>query len=104
MTRKKAAHLLSERELEAVARHFRILAEPMRLRILQSICREPKTVTEIIKDTGATQTNVSKHLALLTLTKIVSRRKAGAFVYYKLEDALTLKLCRLVHAESRARG
>jgi len=39
--------------------------EPMRLKILQALCRKPRTVTEIVDTLGATQANVSKHLALL---------------------------------------
>jgi DNA-binding transcriptional ArsR family regulator len=101
MSKKKAQPFLSDADLEKVAAHFRILAEPMRLRILQSICRQAKTVSKIVEHTGATQTNVSKHLALLAVTGIVSRTKSGPFVYYRLEDALTLKLCQLVHSESQ---
>ena len=103
MSKEKAQRLLSEQELENVANHFRILSEPMRLKILQTICREPRTVTQIVDQTGASQTNVSKHLSLLAMAGIVSRSKSGSFVYYKLEDALTLKLCQLVHSDSRKR-
>jgi DNA-binding transcriptional ArsR family regulator len=46
-----------------IALHFRLLGEPMRLKILQAVCHEPLTVTEIVTATGATQANVSKHLA-----------------------------------------
>ena len=101
---RKSKGVLTDSELERVARYFRLLGEPMRLRILQSIRRAPKTVTEIIKETGATQTNVSKHLALLAGGGLVSRSKAGPFVYYRLEDEQALKLCRLVFSESQKRG
>src|SRR5688572_7451861 len=94
----------SPAEMEKVAFYFRLLGEPMRLKILQCVSRTPKTVTEIVEETGATQTNISKHLALLAVGGIVSRSKAGPFVHYKLEDELALEVCRLVFAEAQKRG
>lgn len=99
MSNAKTNHILSNSELDNVARHFRLLGEPMRLRILQSVCRKPITVTDIVTATGATQANVSKHLALLSGAGIVSREQRGQFVYYGLKDELTLKLCKLVHSQ-----
>lgn len=99
MSTVKTNHILSNSELDNVARHFRLLGEPMRLKILQAICKKPLTVTEIVTATGATQANVSKHLALLSNGGIVSREQDGQFAYYGLKDELTLKLCKLVHAQ-----
>ena len=71
----------------------------MRLKILQAVCRAPRTVTEIVAATGATQANVSKHLALLAAAGILTRKKDGQCVYYGMKDPLTLKLCELVHTQ-----
>ena len=84
-------------ELERVALHFRLLGEPMRLKILQAVCRKPRTVTDIVAAVGATQANVSKHLALLAAAGILTREKDGQRVYYGMKDELTLKMCALVH-------
>ena len=48
-----------------MAGRFKLLGEPMRLKILQAVCGEPRTVNEIVAAVGATQANVSKHLSLL---------------------------------------
>ena len=96
---RKKERLLTDGELAGVARHFKLLGEPMRLKILQAICRQPLMVGDIVAATGATQANVSKHLALLAAGGIVTRQKAGQCVYYGLKDPLTLKLCELVHGE-----
>jgi ArsR family transcriptional regulator len=93
------SRVLSDEELERIARHFRLLGEPMRLKILQCICREPRTVNEIVTATGSTQTNVSKHLALLTAGGILERERDGQFVYYGVKNQLVVRLCELVHAE-----
>jgi len=91
--------MLGDAELADVARHFKLLGEPMRLKILQAVCDAPRTVNGIVAAVGATQANVSKHLALLAAAGIVTRRKDGQFVYYGIRDPLTLKLCELVRSQ-----
>ena len=90
---------LTDAELDRVAHQFRILGEPMRLKILQVICAKPLTVNEIVAATGATQSNVSKHLSLLASAGVITRQKDAQFVYYGLSDPLTMKLCQLVHTQ-----
>jgi len=97
MSKSKAIHFLSEDQLAQVALRFRVLGEPMRLRILQAVCDQPQTVSDIVKSVGATQANVSKHLSLLASANILERRKDGQRVYYGMKDQLALKLCQLVH-------
>lgn len=89
----------TDEELEGIAWHFRMLGEPMRLKILQAVCKEPISVNEIVTAVGATQANVSKHLSLLAAAGILTRKKDGQCVYYGLKDELTLKLCELVHSQ-----
>jgi DNA-binding transcriptional ArsR family regulator len=95
---------LSDAELERVAQQFRLLGEPMRLKILQTICKKPLTVNEIVEATGATQSNVSKHLSLLASAAVITREKDAQFVYYSLSDPMTLKLCELVHGRVSTRS
>jgi DNA-binding transcriptional ArsR family regulator len=91
--------MLTDEELELIARHFRLLGEPMRLKILQVVCREPHTVGDIVAATDATQANVSKHLALLAAGGILKRERDGQCVYYEVKDKLVVQLCELVHAQ-----
>jgi len=90
---------LSGGELEQVALRFRMLGEPMRLKILQAVCQAPRPVNEIVTAVGATQANVSKHLSLLATAGILTRQKEGQRVLYGMKDPLTLKLCALVHSQ-----
>ena len=76
-----------------------MLGEPMRLKILQALHARPLTVGEIVDATGATQSNISKHLALLATSGVITRHKRGQFVSYGIGNPLTLKLCELVHKE-----
>lgn len=99
MSKAKSQRLLRDDELEQVALHFRLLGEPMRLKILQAICKEARPVNDIVAAVGATQANVSKHLALLASAGLVTRQKDGQSVYYGIKDPLVLQLCALVRAQ-----
>jgi DNA-binding transcriptional ArsR family regulator len=99
MSNNKSLKPLREDELGHLAGRFKLLGEPMRLKILQSICHEPRTVGEIVKATGSTQANVSKHLALLAAAGILKREKDGQCVYYGMKDKLVVRLCELVRAQ-----
>lgn len=99
MSSAKATSDLDDIELEKVAGQFRLLGEPMRLKILQALCARPLAVGEIVAATGATQSNISKHLSLMSSAGIITREKDGQFVYYRMSNPLTMKLCELVHKE-----
>lgn len=87
---------LSADQLEEIASLFKMLGEPMRLRILQAVCKEPRSVNEIVELVDSTQANVSKHLALLTSGAILQRERDGQRVYYSVKAPLALKMCELV--------
>jgi len=99
MSNTKLTRELTDADLEKVAGQFRLLGEPMRLKILQALCAKPLTVGEIVDATGATQSNISRHLSLLKSAGVIKRKKNGLFVYYAMSNPLTLKLCELVHEE-----
>ncbi len=79
-----------------VARYFGLLSEPTRLKILHTICQEERSVSAIVAATGATQTNVSRHLALLHQAGVVSRRRERSAVYYRVTDPEFVEVCRTV--------
>jgi DNA-binding transcriptional ArsR family regulator len=80
----------------AVAQYFSLLAEPTRLKIMHAVCQEERSVSAIVAATGATQTNVSRHLALMLQTGVVSRRRDGNAVYYRIADDEIVEICRTV--------
>ena len=81
---------------ESVARYCSLLSEPTRLRIMHAICQDEKSVNQIVEETGFTQTNVSRHLGLMHQGGMVSRRREGAQVFYRVADASFTELCRTV--------
>lgn len=82
--------------LELLAGRFKVLAEPMRLKILNTLRDGEKTVSELVEETGSGQANVSKHLNLLFRSRMVSRRKDGLNVYYWISDPVIFPLCELM--------
>ena len=95
-TRKRSAASSDELApvFDAVADYFGLLAEPTRLAILHTICNDEKTVSAIVEATGATQTNVSRHLGLLHAAGVVSRRRDGSSVHYRVADPVFVEICR----------
>lgn len=79
-----------------VARRFAVLAEPMRLRLIEALFDGERNVTELVEATGGTQANVSRHLQTLTAAHILARRKEGLQVFYRIADPSIVKLCELV--------
>jgi ArsR family transcriptional regulator len=99
MSNEKFLGTVAAKDLEQIAARFKMLGEPMRLRILQAVCKKPRSVNGIVAATGSTQANVSKHLALLTAGGILTRKKDGQCVYYAMKNQLAVKLCELVRAQ-----
>lgn len=87
---------LTDDALELIAERFRMLSEPMRLRILNTLGENEMSVTEIVAATGANQANISKHLSILLQSGIVSRRKEGLTANYRVVDPSIFELCDLV--------
>ncbi len=96
MTRPKKE--LSDAALQMIADRFKVLAEPMRLKILHTLWDGELTVGEIIAATNALQANVSKHLGILQQAGLVNRRRDGLNVYYRICDETVFELCEAVCA------
>ena len=84
---------LSDAALELIASRFRALSEPTRLKLLMALEEGEKNVTELVKATGATQTNVSRQLGVLTTAGLLARRKSGLSVLYRIADPGIFDLC-----------
>ena len=89
-------HPITEELAELVARRFRVLAEPMRIRLLDHLRDGEATVGELSDTLSASQQNVSKHLAVLADAGMLGRRKDGNRVYYRIVDESVFALCEQV--------
>jgi DNA-binding transcriptional ArsR family regulator len=89
-------HPLPADLVELIARRFRVLGEPIRIRLLDQLRDGERSVNELAAQLGAGQQNVSKHLAVLADAGILARRKDGNHVYYRIVDDGVLGLCQQV--------
>lgn len=87
-----------------VAARFRILGEPIRIRLLQELQGGERTVGELVAAVGSTQPNVSKHLRILQEAGTVGRRQEGNSVYCFIADRSVFALCELVCGSIRDRA
>lgn len=64
---------------------LRVLADPLRLRIVTLLARETLCTTHLVEETGARQTNLSNHLKVLREAGLVETEPCGRFTYYRLK-------------------
>lgn len=89
--------------MELIAQYFRVLSDAQRLRILHCLQTGEHTVGEIAELTGASPSNVSKHLALLRANGLVGRRQAGNRAYFGITAPFIFELCDIVCSGARQR-
>lgn len=87
---------LSPEALAQVAAYFQALSEPARLRLLNLLRGERRSVGELAEATGYSPANVSRHLALLAQHGVLARETQGTSVYYSIADPAIYELCNLV--------
>jgi DNA-binding transcriptional ArsR family regulator len=91
-----AAIKMTDKMMDLVAKRFRTLGEPFRLRILQELEMGEKTVGDLVEALDGNQPNVSKHLQVLYDAGLVGRRREGTSAFYMISDPMVFKLCELV--------
>ncbi|MET8244517.1 metalloregulator ArsR/SmtB family transcription factor [Streptomyces sp. NPDC005202] len=71
---------------------IRVLADPLRLRIVTLLAQETLCTTHLIEETGAKQTNLSNHLKVLREAGVVETEPCGRFTYYRLKPDVVASL------------
>ena len=89
-------HPLPDLLVELIAQRFKVLSEPMRIKLLDRLREGAATVAELQEATGASQQNVSKHLSVLLQSGLVARRKERNFARYEIADDSVFELCEQV--------
>jgi DNA-binding transcriptional ArsR family regulator len=89
-------HPLPARLVEPIAQRFRVMGEPMRIRLLDRLRDSEAGVQDLTDALGTTQQNVSKHLGVLHAAGLVSRRRDGTRVLYAIADESVFELCETV--------
>jgi len=82
------------RSIHLQAKLFRGFSDASRLRIVQALRDEPLTVSEIVRQTGLSQSNASNHLACLRDCGLVATTQNGRYIHYALSDKRVAQLIR----------
>lgn len=73
-------------EVDLLARFFRALGDPTRLRLLTLLLERERTVTELVEAVGAPQGRISTHLGCLRWCGLVTARREGRQMIYAITD------------------
>jgi DNA-binding transcriptional ArsR family regulator len=87
---------LPDELFEPVAERLSLLADATRLRILNVLRDGERSVVEIVRAVGASQPNVSRHLALLLRAGMVMRRPNGREAHYRIVDPFVDDICEAI--------
>lgn len=87
---------LTDAAYEQIAGFFKVLAEPLRLKLLNALHDGEQSVMQLMATTGGNQANVSKHLKVLLDAGLVGRRKVGTSACYAIADPIVFMLCEAV--------
>jgi DNA-binding transcriptional ArsR family regulator len=98
--------VLDAEAVEGLTEIFRVLGDPTRVRILDSLSRAELCVMDLAGQLKLTESAVSHQLRLLRTARIVRARRAGRNIFYALDDHHVLALFEqgLRHAEEGRRG
>lgn len=97
------SHPMPDSLVELIAQRFRVLGEPMRIKLLDRLRDGAATVGELVDATGASQQNVSRHLRVLLDAGLVSRTREGNFARYAIADEGVFRICEEVCGGMRER-
>jgi len=75
---------------------WKTISNPRRLANLDTIRDGEMTVSELIKETGISQANLSQHLSILRSKGVVNTRRDGNNVYYSLSNLKIIKAYDLI--------
>ncbi len=76
---------IQEEQINSVSNLFSVLSHPVRIKILWILKKKKySNVHELQKELGISQSNVSQHLSLLRMHKLVIEERKGKEVYYRL--------------------
>jgi ArsR family transcriptional regulator len=79
------------RDIQDLAQTLRILGDPNRLRIVLTLKKQERNVTQLCKKLRMPQPSVSRHLGILRMSGLVQNRRQGKEIYYSLANFQRMK-------------
>ena len=81
---------------EMQAEICKTLTNPKRIEILNFLKTDERTVTELVNALGASKANVSQHLAVMRHKGILTTRREGVNIYYRVANPKVIEACSLM--------
>ncbi len=81
---------------EMQAEICKTLTNPKRIEILSVLKTDERTVTELVNALGASKANVSQHLAVMRHKGILTTRREGVNIYYRVANPKVIEACSLM--------
>ncbi|HIL93484.1 MAG TPA: ArsR family transcriptional regulator [Cycloclasticus sp.] len=83
-------------DINKAADLLKVLAHPIRLKIICQLGREEKAVQQLIDSVGSTQSNVSQHLAIMRNAGVLTYKKNATQVLYRVSEPTAIDLVELL--------
>jgi DNA-binding transcriptional ArsR family regulator len=88
----------AETDRQRYAAISRALADPKRLCVVELLAAGERSVTELSREASCQVPNMSQHLAVLRAAGLVTSRRHGSAVYYRLADLRVLEAYRMIQS------
>jgi ArsR family transcriptional regulator len=85
-----------EHVFDRAAELFRVMSAPMRLKIISCLCEGEQNVNYLVSKISTTQPNMSQHLNTLYKAGVLSKRRDGVQIYYRIANAQVVTVCKAV--------
>ena len=94
----------TELDARQIARISKALADPKRLCVLESLAGGELSVSELAVRVECQVPNMSQHLAVLRSAGLVTTRRTGNTIFYRVADQRVLEAYRLIQTIARTGG
>lgn len=95
---------MSSLTLDRAAELFAVLSTPVRLQIIRILCDGEQSVTHLLAQIEASQPNMSRHLQVLYQAGMLTKRRSGHQIFYRLADNSQALVCKLVCSNLEPHG
>ncbi|HJP71620.1 MAG TPA: metalloregulator ArsR/SmtB family transcription factor [Candidatus Limnocylindria bacterium] len=88
--------LITDATRSRAAAIARALADPKRLCVVERLAGGEQSVSDLSREVGCQVPNMSQHLSVLRSAGLVTSRREGSTVFYRLADERVLDAYRLL--------
>ena len=81
---------------EQAAELFGVLSTPVRLRVISALCDGEKNVSQLLEKIDVSQSNMSQQLNMMYRAGVLTKRRDGAQIFYRVANETAMRVCRSV--------